>query len=226
MKKNIFLVIYFFAVCGTALAQIDTACQTSSNDYVVCEQNNEPRYMNGSQSIAVRKANTLTIKLTNKTTLTFTNAILDSVSPKYDSVKTFIFKKHYRENNVVVVERITNNGAVMLVVNLNTGKKVETNWLPVFSPDNKRFAVVSGTEYNTYSPEMVEIYLNKKGDFEKEFEFKPDGALSYLGACKWQGNDRLAVKRVNYAKINSTGKPLKSDITLAIIDNKWNVMGK
>ncbi len=164
--------------------------------------------------------------LINKKTISFNNVSLDSVLLNYDSVKNYIFKKYYNTNNTVVVERITVNGTMMMLINLNTGKKVETNWLPVFSPDNRRFAVVSGTEFNTYSPEKVEVYIKKNGNYIKEFEFKPDGALSYLGTCKWQGNDRIAVKRVNYAKTNQSGKPLKSDITLAIIDNKWNVMGK
>ncbi len=225
MKKNI-LVVILLTLCCYCFAQTDTVCKTSNSNYLNCEQNNEPNYINGCRHIAVRNGNTLIISLTNKKTLAYTNVLFDSVLLNYDSVKTFIFKKYYKANNVVVVERITVNGTIMLLINLSTGKKVETNWLPVFSPDNKRFAVVSGTEFNTYSPEMVEVYINRKGNYEKEFEFKPDGALTYLGLCKWQGNDRIAIKRINYAKTNASGKPLKSDITLAIMDNKWNVMGK
>ncbi len=226
MKRYIVFVITLLAFCRYSFAQADTVCKTSSSNYVNCEQSNEPKYINGCQFFAARNGNILTIKLINKKTLTFSNVLFDTVLLNYDSVKTFIFKKYYKANNVAAVERITVNGTTMLLIDLSTGKKVETNWLPVFSPDNRRFAVVSGTEFNTYSPEMVQVFVNRKGNYEKEFEFKPDGALSYLGTCKWQGNDRIAVKRINYAKITATGKPLKSDITLAIIDNKWNVMGK
>lgn len=226
MKKYILFAVCPFLFCEYNFAQTDTICKTNNTNYLSCEQSNEPKYLSSCQSVAARNGNSLAIKLTNKKTLTFSNTALDSILLNYDSVKNYILKKYYKVNNIAVMERITVNGTMMLVTNLNTGKKVETNWLPVFSPDNRRFAVVSGTEFNTYSAEKVEVYINKNGNYIKEFGFKPDGALSYLGTCKWQGNDQIAVKRVNYAKTNQSGKPLKSDITLAIIDNKWSVTGK
>lgn len=226
MNKNLLLSSFFILVSVGLQAQIDSSCKTSDNDYAECEQKKEAQYLAGCQQIAVRKGKVLSIKLLSKATLNFENTILDTIELSYDSVTTYIFKKHYKENTVVVIERINVNGVKMVVLNLATGKKVETNWLPVFSPDKKRFAVVSGTEFNTYSPEMLEIFVSKNGNYTREFEFKPEGALTYLGACKWQGGERIAISRINYGKTNASGKPLKSDITIAMFDNKWTVMGK
>lgn len=227
MRKG-FLVFFFIISLwpGVVVSQNDTTCKTSSTDYISCEQKAEAITIKTAANIAIRRAETLTIKLLSGKSLLFKNVAFDSVQPNYDSVKTYVFRKYFKSNNTAVVEKMTSNGISMLVINLANGKTAETTWLPIFSPDNRRFAVISGTEYNTYSPEKIEIYILRQGGYEKEFEYKPDGALTYLGSGKWQGNDRLAVKKTNFAKTNTQGKPLKSDISLVIIDNKWTVTAK
>lgn len=114
------------------------------------------------------------------------------------------------------------------VLNLKTGKMIETKGYPLFSPQGDK-AICSQQDLDAnYSPNILDLYAIKSDELELVFSARPEDDNWGPGHVKWLNNNVVSFSKVRWNPdknaISSGQLFIKEPHLLKNSDNNWQIM--
>ncbi len=134
-------------------------------------------------------ANTLELNIQNGKKLRFVNS--DDLG--------YEFQEYFREHGYFLIKKQTIEEATYLLVNQQTGKEIDIDELPLFSPDARRIIMISVCE--AFCTDRIQIWKFSQNDMKVEWTFDPERSLgpeeSWAdGSARWIDNSTIEVTKV------------------------------
>jgi len=188
--------LWLSALPGSLLAQ--SASPTTPVRDVLCHDqhdgnNRESICLKQLGAIASRRGNDLRLKLANAATRAFTTTQKACDDGDHAKCKDFRLSAYYPRHHLFLVARNSTEGGDFLLISARTGKELQLDEIPHFSPSGKRMAAVSASE--SYNDNSIEIWTTGDNLPKREWRHEvPNDKYELYEFESWDGDDRLKMR--------------------------------
>lgn len=199
---TIFLIITLIG-CQSRVVDVDELCKDSSNSYE-CAQKIEKYQIKRYKNIVIRQNNRLLLKLSNRRQL-----ILEDIDKEGEGTVLYSFRELLEDLNIYVIHIQYYEGGKYMLINKNSGEKINIVGKIKVSPDKQRLVSYNVDLEARYCPNGFQIIRLLNDRFVKEYELIQDewgpSNVKWISNSKlefektgWQGESLEIIGKVNY----------------------------
>ncbi len=157
-----------------------------------CREPNEAEVLKKYPLLAKRDGKTLKLNIQNGSHLQFEDCADTSCA-----VYQFTFQEFFAKQGYLLIKKQTIEEATYLFVDQKTGKEIDVDELPLFSPDASRFVTTSVCE--AFCTDRIQIWRFVQNDLKMELTIDPEelSRESWAdGSARWIDNSTIEVTKV------------------------------